>query len=164
MTFSILVLTLFLLTAPPCWGHGTEGSVSTDSGVLILATYDDGEPMSYAGVEIIGPDSQVPFQKGRTDRNGRFMFFPDSRGRWQVVVKDAMGHRLALAHEEGGGLEQGKSGGIENPAPVPPTEAKPPKIWGIVTGLSIIFGLGGCLWAWTTRQKYKGRSLPGASS
>ena len=83
----LFALTLFLAVSQ-AWGHGTEGSISKDTGILIFAAYDDAEPMSYAEVEIHGPNSTVPFQKGRTDRNGNFMFQPDSRvsGRWWSVT------------------------------------------------------------------------------
>jgi len=54
--------------------------------------YDDGEPMSYSAVEIKGPDSDIAFQTGRTDRNGLMMSQPDRPGPWQAVVSDGMGH------------------------------------------------------------------------
>ena len=95
----LFALTLFLAVSQ-AWGHGTEGSISKDTGILIFAAYDDAEPMSYAEVEIHGPNSTVPFQKGRTDRNGNFMFQPDSPGQWQVVVRDGMGHQLSLNYQE----------------------------------------------------------------
>ncbi len=141
---------IVLLTASPAWGHGTEGMLSKKTGILITAAYDDGEPMSYAEVEITGPDSTVPFQKGRTDRNGNFMFRPDVSGRWHVVVNDGIGHRLALEYQEEDNKDLDKNGNtVENPAG-PQATAAPrfPRMWGAVTGLSIIFGLCSCLWAW----------------
>ena len=46
----------------------------------ITAQYDDGEFMSYAGVEVKAPGSDIAFQTGRTDRNGCFVFLPDAQG------------------------------------------------------------------------------------
>ncbi len=64
--------------------------------VMIEASYDTGEPMSYARVEIHAPDSKIKFQVGRTDRNGRFAFVPDVPGQWRLAVLDGLGHRLSL--------------------------------------------------------------------
>ena len=63
----------------------------------MTAQYDSGEPMSYAQVKIWPPEGKLLFQSGRTDRNGRFSFFPDVAGNWKVVVDDEMGHRLDMA-------------------------------------------------------------------
>ena len=52
--------------------------------------------MSYAKVRIAAPGEEITFQSGRTDRNGRFCFFPDVEGDWKVVVDDEMGHRLEM--------------------------------------------------------------------
>jgi len=52
--------------------------------------------MSYARVKISAPGAKLTFQSGRTDRNGRFCFFPDTPGDWKVVVDDEMGHRLEV--------------------------------------------------------------------
>jgi nickel transport protein len=52
--------------------------------------------MSYARVTIVSPRSEVNFQSGRTDKNGRFCFFPDAAGEWEVMVDDEIGHRLEI--------------------------------------------------------------------
>ena len=52
--------------------------------------------MSYARVTILSPDAEPTFQSGRTDKNGRFCFFPDAAGDWEVVVDDEIGHRLEV--------------------------------------------------------------------
>ena len=152
----LFALTLFLAVSQ-AWGHGTEGSISKDTGILIFAAYDDAEPMSYAEVEIHGPNSTVPFQKGRTDRNGNFMFQPDSPGQWQVVVRDGMGHQLSLNYQEMKRRDSHKSGLAAENSAEPQATPSPrfPKSMGAVTGLSIIFGLCSGIWAWKTRQRFK---------
>ncbi len=52
--------------------------------------------MSYAAVEVYSPMGKIPFQSGRTDQNGRFLFFPDKKGEWKVIVNDGIGHQLVL--------------------------------------------------------------------
>jgi len=79
------------------YAHGVEGEVrSFKGGVVVTATYDTDEPMSYAEVEIYAPNSKLKFQSGRTDRNGCFSFVPDVPGKWQVFVDDGIGHRLTM--------------------------------------------------------------------
>ncbi len=93
---SILALGLTLLPATG-HAHGVHGETGDGSEALCAAVaYDDGEPMSYAGVEIFAPDAKLPFQKGRTDRNGYFCFRPDAPGRWKLIAQDEMGHIVRL--------------------------------------------------------------------
>jgi nickel transport protein len=92
------LIILFLFLTCDVFAHGVEGEIKyLQDVVLVTAAYDSGEPMSYAKVEIYAPDSNIKFQLGRTDRNGRFAFVPDVSGVWQIVVSDNLGHRLELS-------------------------------------------------------------------
>lgn len=144
----LLIFLTILATIAPAWGHGTEGFTEKAQGSLVNAGYDDGEPMSYAEVEIIGPVSGTPFQKGRTDRNGRFMFLPDQKGLWQIVIKDGMGHRLVLGWE----ITDVK-GGIKEARPTETASRKTSRLQGIIMGMSIIFGLFGIVYGWKARSR-----------
>ncbi|MCI5209806.1 MAG: hypothetical protein D3910_13670 [Candidatus Electrothrix sp. ATG2] len=94
LTFS-LGYTLFF--TGPSQAHGVHGETGSSSEALCTsASYDDGETMSYAAVEIFAPDTEVPFQSGRTDRNGYFCFRPDTTGRWKITIKDADDHFVRL--------------------------------------------------------------------
>ena len=128
--------------------HGTRGCVEKTDGFRIVAEYDDGDPMSYGNVEIKSPNADVPFQTGRTDRNGRFLFQPDKEGLWQIEVKDGMGHRLALdlavgadgtAQETVNARSSTASGRVTRPLQ-------------IIAGLCIIVGLSGFLYGWKARR------------
>jgi nickel transport protein len=92
--------------------HGAKGEVSR-GGIVVLAQYDTGEPMSYAKVEIYAPDSQAKFQTGRTDRNGKFSFIPDVPGEWKVIVDDEMDHRLIVVIPVNESLEPISTGSTE---------------------------------------------------
>ncbi len=148
---TILAISIFLailVGEVPVWGHGTEGITQVAKGILASAGYDDGEPMSYAAVEIIGPDSSTPFQKGRTDRNGMFMFLPDQSGNWKIVVKDQIGHRLVLEMEvtkTNRDTFQTESRREDGPAVS--------RLGGILAGISIIFGLCGLAYGWKARHR-----------
>lgn len=145
---ALLIFLTILVNIALAWGHGTEGFTEKAEGVLVSAGYDDGEPMSYSEVEVIGPGSDTPFQKGRTDRNGRFMFRPDQKGLWQIVVKDGMGHRLALEWE----ITDVK-GGIKVAKPTETCSRKASRLQGIIIGMSIIFGLFGITYGWKSRSR-----------
>lgn len=94
--FQIILLSLIFLNVSDSFAHGVEGISEGAGGLAIRALYDGGEAMSYAKVSISVPDSETVFQTGRTDRNGRFCFFPDTGGIWKIVVDDEMGHRLEM--------------------------------------------------------------------
>lgn len=99
MFHNIWILALSLLLIPQeSAAHGVEGEIKYLRGlVVVTAWYDNGEPMSYAKVEIYAPNSTIKFQSGRTDRNGRMAFVPDISGKWRVVISDKLGHRLDLS-------------------------------------------------------------------
>jgi len=139
-----------MLTAKDVWAHGVRGRIASEGGIVVEAEYTDGEPMSYAKVVITAPDKKIPFQIGRTDRNGRFCFYPDTPGKWKVVVEDGMGHRLKmnLPVKHVGRVET--SGYIESPL-----QRYISKYLRAIAGVSIIFGIFGCIVGWKGYKKMK---------
>lgn len=117
--------------------HGVQGKVGS-GGVVVKASYDTGEAMSYARVDIAAPGAKLPFQSGRTDRNGCFCFLPDVPGQWKITIKDGQGHQLNLRVDVDQAMKivsmmvPGLGGmGIN-------------KRWkGVVMGLCVVFGLAG---------------------
>jgi nickel transport protein len=115
--------------------------------MAVKATYSDGKPMSYARADILAPGDGPTFQAGRTDRNGRFCFYPDKPGQWTVVVNDEIGHRLELSVPVSNGLasvEKNEGTHVEKAAPV----------WmSAAAGVGIILGISGILMAWRSRKR-----------
>ncbi len=144
---SLIVLTL--LTISTGWCHGVEGYVEPIQARCVTAMYDDGEPMSYAAVEIKAPNSDIAFQTGRTDRNGCFMVKTDAPGAWQAVVSDGMGHRLSLDFSVTADEENTQN--VEKPVP-PPVSNHMSRPLKVIAGLSIIIGLCGFLYGWKARR------------
>ena len=147
----IIIVFIVILAAYPLKGmaHGVRGKV-TYGGVIVKAEYTTGEPMSYAKIVITASDKKIPFQIGRTDRNGRFCFYPDTPGKWKVVVEDGMGHRLEmkLPVKPFGRVE--RSGYIESPL-----QSHISKCLRAIAGVSIIFGIFGCIVGWNGYKKMK---------
>ena len=86
---------MIFLPLPLLYAHGVKSTVEK-GGIVVTAQYDTGEAMSYARVKISAPGARLTFQSGRTDRNGRFCFYPDGPGDWEMIVDDEMGHRLEV--------------------------------------------------------------------
>lgn len=130
--------------------HGVRGMADTRESICVTAFYDDGEAMSYTAVEISGPDSPLPFQTGRSDRNGIFCFRPDGPGDWQVSVSDEVGHLVRLQTVVTGDMDLD---------PVVRESSGPVmgKVNGIVTGIALLFGMAGCLAWWQSRNR-KGKT------
>lgn len=124
--------------------HGTSGWLEEGEGIRVHAEYGSGEPMSYAAVKIIAPESTVEFQSGHTDRNGIFMFTPDRQGEWQVTIDDGMGHKLVLTEEV-----------TPDKALVPSKNRKSSTstAMGISAGLAIITGISGILYGHQQKRK-----------
>ena len=142
----VLIATLVVLLPSPLLAHGVKGSVK-EGGFVVTAQYDTGEAMSYARVKISAPDAKFLFQSGRTDRNGRFCFFPDVAGDWQVVVDDKMGHRLEVMVpvDEAKELKTDKQAGGS-------AESSLSRYEKALMGLSIIFGLSGIFFWWKGKK------------
>jgi len=148
ITLWLLVTTCLLAIADDVWSHGVRGRTSSESGILVEAEYDDGEPMSYSSIEIFDSEEKLPFQSGRTDRNGRFIFYPDKMGDWKVVVNDGMGHRLALKTNIDKGLNLKKT--KEQAKGI--TESSLSRYERALLGISIIFGISGIFFWWKERK------------
>ncbi|NVL89507.1 MAG: hypothetical protein HWN69_00735 [Desulfobacterales bacterium] len=134
------------------WSHGVLGRISPGKGILVEAEYDDGEPMSYSSIEIFDSGESLPFQSGRTDRNGRFLFYPDKMGNWKVVINDGMGHRLVLKTAIEKTLDLKKTN--EQQAKSIDESSLPKYVRGLI-GISIIFGISGIFFWWRSRKIYR---------
>lgn len=129
--------------------HGVMAEVGK-GGTVVAAKYDTGEPMSYAKVKIAAPHTKIPFQSGRTDRNGRFCFFPDIQGTWKLTVDDEIGHKLRLSIPVKKTGRSELTGTMENP-------------WNrhlsryalALMGVSIIFGLFGSVFGIMAYKRLK---------
>lgn len=141
----IFFLAIFSLAPYGVFAHGVRGKVGA-GGLVVTAQYDTGEPMSYAKVNISAPGAKLSFQSGRTDRNGRFCFFPDGPGDWKVVVDDEMGHRLEVTVpvDETMALQADQQSGES-------AVSSYSRYQKAMMGISIIFGLFGIFFWWKGR-------------
>lgn len=139
-----LALALLLLCmAKQGHAHGVRGAIASQQATCVEVSYDDGEPLSYARVEVSAPDSGQPFQSGLADRNGLFCFRPDIPGDWRLVISDGMGHQLRLKNRVATNMTRS-----EQDLPVAPgRKIGFSKVEGVVTGMAVIFGCAGIM-AW----------------
>ncbi|RLB10909.1 MAG: hypothetical protein DRG27_02205 [Deltaproteobacteria bacterium] len=145
----IAIIALILIFPASVYAHGVMGKIGK-GGIVVTAQYDTGEPMSYAKVEISAPNSKLPFQSGRTDRNGRFCFLPDTAGTWKVVVDDEIGHRLELEIPVNTALEVKEKALKQNFV-----DHYLSRYTKAIIGICLIFGFFGCILGWRGK---KGRS------
>ena len=93
-----LLFTVILIMALPAGAaaHGTDYRVLDPAPVIAAEFfYSDKEPMRYAEVLVFSPENRdVEYQNGRTDKNGRFAFCPETPGKWRIRVNDGMGHAV----------------------------------------------------------------------
>ena len=78
-----LLLPLLVLT----WAeaHSVEYRVE-NRGISARFFFLPNDPASYSAYEIFGPGDNIPYQKGRTDKNGVVAFLPDRPGKWHIKV------------------------------------------------------------------------------
>jgi nickel transport protein len=140
----MLVPILMLATSGAVWAHGVSSEILKKDALVIVAEYDDGEPMSYCEVKIFFSTGEgKQHQNGRTDRNGCFAFIPDRPGEWRITVEDGMGHAIDTS------FSVNETFGVDKQERV----ARAPSRWqGIVSGLSVIFGLTGLFYYFRARK------------
>jgi len=141
----MMFLSVVFLLPGVIYAHGVRGRVDA-GGIVVTAQYDTGEPMSYAKVNISAPGAKLSFQSGRTDRNGRFCFFPDGPGDWRVIVDDEMGHRLEVTVPVDETMEL-----QADQQPGESAVSSYSRYQKAIMGVSIIFGLFGIFFWWKGR-------------
>jgi len=95
----VCVLVVFALVTPGMvLAHGTGYRVlEPGKAVTIECYYSDGTAMAYADTIVFSPENlKLEHQNGRTDKNGRVAFFPDTPGTWRVIVSDGIGHKIQV--------------------------------------------------------------------
>jgi nickel transport protein len=91
---ALLALVLPALAA----AHEVTHEVVHGKAVAVRARYAGAEPLAYAEYQVFSPaDPKIPWQKGRTDREGWLSFVPSQAGTWRVQVADGAGHGLILS-------------------------------------------------------------------
>lgn len=139
-----IIICLIFILPTLVFAHGAKYS-TLKGGVGITAAYLDDTPLADCDVRVFSPeDSITPYQTGQTDAYGRFMFLPDKKGKWKIIVDDGMGHRvdaviditadmkLEPASQASGGLAQWQK---------------------ILVALCLIFGFTGLYLFYVSRKK-----------
>lgn len=89
-----LMIMIMSLAAPFLLGHGvTVTAEKRYPCVMVNARYHGSKALVNASVTLRFEKEKKEFQKGNTDKNGNFCFFPDKTGQWIVTVDDLLGHR-----------------------------------------------------------------------
>ena len=83
------------------YAHGLKHE-ALKGGVGVAFSYHDGAPAASCEVTVFSPEgSEEAFQRGLTDKNGRFLFYPHVAGTWRIIVDDGTGHVLSHVTVDG---------------------------------------------------------------
>ncbi len=138
------------------FAHGVGYTIIEDAEtVTVECLFSDGEPMQYAEVTLFSPeDGSIEYQNGRTDRQGRFAFFPRASGVWRMEVTDGMGHavhaKIQVALQDS--VESGNAGAPANSAP-PNQSLKGGTPFRAVLGISLIMNIFFGVFLWKQKRK-----------
>lgn len=113
-------------------------------GIAVKIFYSEKDPASYAQYEIYGPADDLPYQTGRTDKNGLVSFVPDRAGPWRIKVWGDSSHGL-----HGLTMEINVSEALDLQSFSKPLVATHTQL---IVGVSIIFGLFGIYALWKSRR------------
>lgn len=93
----LAVALVALWTPAAVLAHEVSHEVVRGRAVAVHAWYAGGEPLAYAEYQVFSPtDPKIPWQKGRTDRDGWLAFVPAAAGTWRIQVADATGHGTTI--------------------------------------------------------------------
>jgi nickel transport protein len=85
MPIRFLVMLFLLLMVTGAAAHSVEYQVE-DRGISARFFFLPNDPANYSPYEVFAPGDEVPYQKGRTDKNGVVAFLPDRPGKWRIKV------------------------------------------------------------------------------
>lgn len=151
----LCALLLSLLAVPCAQAHSVEYQVE-NRGISARFFFLPNDPASYSAYEVFGPGDTIPYQKGRTDKNGVASFLPDRPGKWRVKV---------VAESEHGGhaanVEIDVKEGLLMDSFSKPLVAGHAKLF---VGLGVVLSACGLAALWTASRKSakaKAQSQPG---
>jgi len=81
----VFALLLPLLAVSLAEAHSVEYQVE-NRGISARFFFLPNDPANYSPYEIFAPGEDIPYQKGRTDKNGVVSFLPDRPGKWRIKV------------------------------------------------------------------------------
>jgi len=140
----IFAMLFSLLTATSAGAHAVEYQVE-NRGISARFFFLPNEPAGYSPFEVFGPGDDIPYQKGRTDKNGVAAFLPDRPGKWTI--------KLVAESEHGGhaaNVDVDVKEGLLMESFSKPLVAAYTKFFVAAGLLLSVFGL----WAlWTTRRR-----------
>jgi len=93
------MLLLSLLAVSGAEAHSVEYQVE-NRGISARFFFLPNDPASYSGYEIFAPGDQIPYQKGRSDKNGVVSFLPDRPGKWTIKLTAESEHGGHAANVE----------------------------------------------------------------
>ena len=79
------VILFLLVTVTGAEAHSVEYQIE-NRGLSARFFFLPNDPASYSSYEIFGPGDEIPYQKGRTDKNGVVSFLPDRPGKWTIKL------------------------------------------------------------------------------
>ena len=130
------------------YAHTVNYAVEQKSVVAVRVFYAADDPANYSEFEVYAPNSgDLPYQTGRTDKNGFVSFIPDRQGIWKVKVLGESAHGY-----HGVSVEVNVNKDLNLESFRKPLAAQYSKF---VTGISLIIGIFGIYALISSRKKLK---------
>lgn len=127
-------LLIVLLLPRPAGAHDLRHTVEKNSAVTVRLFFPDDSPFPFTDYEIYRAGEETPRQVGKTDREGRIIFVPDSAGEWRIKAFSGDGHGLDIivSTDEIGDVTKSDRPLIE-------------RYGRVITGIGFILGLFGVI-------------------
>jgi nickel transport protein len=75
-------------------GHQVASTTTSAPATVVTLSYADGKPFAYEAYELYAGDTELPYQVGRSDAQGRVVFLVEGEGPWRLRAFSADGHGI----------------------------------------------------------------------
>lgn len=152
---SILTALCLLWASSGAHAHGIRHETSRSECVVVTLTHDDGEPFADQRYDLYRPGEAERYQSGRTDGDGRVVFFPGTGGDWRLRAFSEDGHGVDMTVAVAMTATPAPSTPAPDTITVDAATARTPcnsRTQRIVTGVSLLFGFFGVVMLFTRRK------------
>ncbi len=163
---TLLVIVAFFAMGLTAAAHSINFEITKHAPLVsVNAYFTRASPLADASVVIYAPGQDQPYQTGRNDRQGFFVFVPSLAGDWVFEIDDERGHRDRVEVSIDENFITGVTAEKETPedeaeesyvAPVVEEETISPVsipfFYRVVFGLALLFGITGVFYGIRAKQ------------
>jgi len=86
------IISLLIVFATLLFSHNLVHTISKEQSIVVSFSFGQKDDFSFQSYEVYAPNSEIPFDVGRTDAHSRVSFLPNTQGKWKIKAFSEDGH------------------------------------------------------------------------